>query len=90
MAVLTLSQSVHQQLPHVVVRRVDGRVGHSAAWAGWWNLEVATSTARPAAMGSTVRSVPSSTPVRMTFAISPINSLKWAATTDFASAASVR
>ena len=39
---------------------------HSAAWAGWWNLDVATSTARPAATGSTVRNVPSSTPEAMT------------------------
>ena len=37
---------------------------HSAAWAGWWNLDVATSTARPAATGSTVRNVPSFTPER--------------------------
>ena len=38
---------------------------HSAAWAGWWNLDVATSTARPMAAGSTVRNVPSFTPEAM-------------------------
>ena len=44
---------------------------HSAAWAGWWNLDVATSTARPVAMGSTVRNVPSSTPEAMIVASQP-------------------
>ena len=38
---------------------------HSAAWAGWWNRDVANSTARAAATGSTVRNVPSFTPERI-------------------------
>lgn len=44
---------------------------HLAAWAGWWNRDVATSTARLGAMGSTTRNVRSVTPERMIVAASP-------------------